>query len=70
MRHLELTVHGMTCGGCTARLKRVLEASAGVAAAEVVLAGGRVGVDYDEARIDPAAIERAIADAGFGVAAR
>jgi copper chaperone len=70
MRHLDLTVHGMTCGGCSARLKRVLDASAGVAAAEVVLDGGRVGVDYDEARTDAAAIERAIVDAGFGVAAR
>lgn len=70
MHHLQLTVQGMTCGGCAARLKRVLEASAGVAAAQIVLDGGRVDVDYDDARIDPAAIERAIVDAGFGVASR
>ena len=69
MHHLQLTVQGMTCGGCAARLKRVLEASAGVAAAQIVLDGGRVDVDYDDARIDPAAIERAIVDAGFGVVA-
>ncbi|MEB1530160.1 heavy-metal-associated domain-containing protein [Xanthomonas sp. WHRI 7945] len=70
MHHLQLTVQGMTCGGCAARLKRVLEASAGVAAAQIVLDGGRVDVDYDDARIDAAAIERAIVEAGFGVAAR
>jgi Copper chaperone len=69
MRHLDLVVHGMTCGGCTARLQRVLQASAGIATAEVVLEGGRVGVEYDDARTDPAAIARAIADAGFQVAA-
>ncbi|PPT87759.1 copper resistance protein CopZ [Xanthomonas theicola] len=60
----------MTCGGCSVRLQRVLEASAGVAAAQIVLDGGRVGVDYDDTRTDAAAIERAIADAGFGVAPR
>lgn len=70
MQHIELTVQGMTCGGCSARLQRVLEASAGVAAAQVVLEGGRVGVDFDEARTDPAAIARAIGEAGFGVVAR
>ncbi|AKK69011.1 heavy-metal-associated domain-containing protein [Xanthomonas translucens] len=70
MQHIQLTVHGMTCGGCAARLQRVLQASAGVAAALVVLDGGRVEVEYDAARIDAAAIERVIADAGFGVVPR
>jgi copper chaperone len=70
MRHLQLTVHGMACGGCSARLQRVLDARDGIAAAQVVLDGGRVAVDYDEARIDAAAIERAVADAGFVVAPR
>ncbi|KLD77952.1 heavy-metal-associated domain-containing protein [Xanthomonas hyacinthi] len=70
MRHLQLTVQGMTCGGCSARLQRVLQACAGVAAAQVVLDGGRVDVEYDDARIDAAAIERAIVEAGFGVVPR
>ncbi|CTP84509.1 heavy-metal-associated domain-containing protein [Xanthomonas graminis] len=70
MQHIELTVQGMTCGGCSARLQRVLQASAGVAAARVVLDGGRVEVEYDAERIDAAAIERVIVDAGFGVVPR
>lgn len=70
MRQLHLTVQGMTCGGCSARLQRVLQASAGVAAVQVVLDGGRVDVEYDDTRIDAAAIERAIVEAGFGVTAR
>ncbi|MCS3358697.1 heavy-metal-associated domain-containing protein [Xanthomonas translucens] len=67
---MQLTVQGMTCGGGAARLQRVLQASAGVAAALVVLDGGRVEVEYDAVRIDAAAIERVIADAGFGVVPR
>ncbi|UYK76342.1 heavy-metal-associated domain-containing protein [Xanthomonas sacchari] len=69
MHHLDLLVHGMSCGGCSARLQRVLDACPGVAASTVVLEGGRVGIDYDPARIDVATLEQAIADAGFSVVA-
>ena len=68
MEHIELTVDGMTCDGCSARLKRVLEAADGVQAARVDRPARRVAVDYDAARTGPAALREAVADAGFGVA--
>ena len=68
MEHIELTVDGMTCDGCSARLKRVLEAADGVQAARVERPARRVAVDYDPARTGPAALREAVADAGFGVA--
>ncbi len=68
MEHIELTVDGMTCDGCSARLKRVLEAADGVQAALIDRPSRRVAVDYDPARTGPAALREAVADAGFGVA--
>lgn len=69
MDTLELTVDGMTCGGCSSRLKRVLEGADGVQAASVVLETKQVSVGYDAGRIDAAAIKQLVADAGFSVAA-
>ncbi len=69
MEHIELTVDGMTCDGCSARLKRVLEAADGVQAALIERPSRRVAVDYDAGRTGPAAIREAVADAGFTVAA-
>lgn len=69
MSHIQLTVEGMTCTGCSNRLKRVLEGEDGVQSADVVLETKQVSVDFDGAVIDRAAIETAIADAGFTVAA-
>ncbi|EGD60670.1 hypothetical protein Y88_1751 [Novosphingobium nitrogenifigens DSM 19370] len=69
MSHIQLTVEGMTCTGCSNRLKRVLEGEDGVQSADVVLETKQVSVDFDSAVIDRAAIETAIADAGFSVAA-
>ena len=67
MSNIELKVDGMKCGGCSGRLKRVLEATAGVKAAEVVLETGRVTVDYAAADTGVDAIRTAIEDAGFTV---
>jgi len=69
MQQIELKVDGMTCSGCSGRLKRVLEATDGVKAAEVVLETKQVRVDYDSASIDLGAIHEAISDAGFSVIA-
>jgi len=65
MSTFNLSVHGMTCAGCTARLKRVLEAMDGVTTTEVVLETGQVRVDYENIGIDE--IKSVITDAGFVV---
>jgi len=67
MQQIELNVDGMTCHGCSGRLQRVLEATAGVSTAQVVLDTQHVTVDYDDTRIDPSVIYHAITDAGFSV---
>jgi len=65
MSTFNLTVHGMTCTGCTTRLKRVLAAMEGVVAIDIVLETGQVTVDRDG--IEAEAIKTAIIDAGFVV---
>jgi len=67
MQHIELTVDGMTCTGCSNRLQRVLEATDGVQAAHIVLETKQVTVEYNPARIGIAALHAAISDAGFKV---
>jgi len=67
MQQIELKVDGMTCSGCSGRLKRVLEATDGVRAAEIVLETKQVTVEYDEASIGTSVIHEAISDAGFSV---
>lgn len=67
MKHIELGVEGMTCGGCSGRLNRVLAAQDGVSRAVADHAGDRVEVDFDPSRIGEAEIRQAITEAGFSV---
>lgn len=67
MNEIQLSVTGMTCGGCVSSVQRVLTALPGVQRAEVSLTPGQARVTYDPTRIDRAALVQAIVDAGFGV---
>ncbi len=69
MSNIELKVDGMKCGGCSGRLKRVLEGTDGVNSTEIVLETKQVTVDFDDASIGVDAIKGVIADAGFTVMA-
>jgi len=60
-------IKGMTCGGCVASVKRVLEALPGVTTADVSLAGASANVRHDAARTDVAGLKRAVEEAGFEV---
>ena len=64
-RHFTVGVTGMTCAACAARIEKVLRRVPGVAAASVNLATEIARVDGD-ARVTSAAIEAAIARAGYG----
>ncbi len=64
----QLKVKGMTCSGCVASVKRVLEGVPGVKAADVSLAEGKATVRYDASVADAAQFKRAIEDAGFEAA--
>lgn len=61
-----LTIKGMTCGGCVASVKRVLEAVPGVKAADVSLAGGSAAVRHDDS-LDVSRLKTAVEEAGFEV---
>ena len=63
---LKFTVTGMTCAACSARVEKVTKAVPGVEKVEVNLLAGKMAV---EANGDvSAAIEKAVVDAGYGIA--
>ena len=58
----ELKIDGMTCGHCTAAVKKALERIAGVESAEVDLASGRARV---AGNADAALLVAAVQDEGY-----
>jgi copper chaperone len=67
MNTIQLSVTGMTCGGCVNSVKKVLAALPGVQNVDVTLEPGQANVEYDPAKIVPAAMIQAVIDAGYGV---
>ncbi|MEW6164122.1 MAG: heavy-metal-associated domain-containing protein [Pseudomonadota bacterium] len=65
METTTIKVAGMSCGGCTASVTKVLTELPGVAKAEVVLEPGQATVEFDAAQVTRAALCAAIEDAGF-----
>jgi copper chaperone len=58
----ELKIDGMTCGHCTAAVKKALERVAGVESAEVDLAAGRARI---AGNADAALLVAAVQDEGY-----
>lgn len=58
----ELKIDGMTCGHCSAAVKKALERVAGVGSAEVDLANGRARV---AGTVDAARLVAAVRDEGY-----
>lgn len=58
-------VSGMSCAGCAATVESTLAAQNGVKAARVNFAASSVMVDYDEDTVTPAALQKALQDAGY-----
>jgi copper chaperone len=69
MENTSFGVQGMTCGGCVASVKRVLEALPGVEKVDVTLTPGRATVAYDPQRVTAEAMRDAVQNAGYDVAA-
>lgn len=61
------TVTGMTCEHCVASVTEELSELDGVESVEVSLADGRVEV-RSAGPLDPAAVEAAVAEAGYALA--
>lgn len=62
---IELAIEGMTCASCVARIEKALKAVPGVTEASVNLATERATVRVVAAAIEAAALERAVAAAGY-----
>ena len=66
---VNLTVRGMTCGGCVRSVERKLGATPGVEKVAVDLAGASATVEYDPAQVKPEALAAAVRTLGFEVPA-
>lgn len=69
MERVEIRVDGMTCGGCVKSIQNALNNRDGVASAAADLDSSMVAIEFDSGVIQQDAIEQAIVDAGFSVAA-
>lgn len=65
METTTIKITGMSCGGCTASVAKVLGETPGVVKAQVQLSPGQAMVEYDPAKVTREALCAAIADAGF-----
>lgn len=61
-----LKTAGMTCGSCSSRITKALEALKGVAATEVDVEGGWVIVGYDTKAVTPQVLAEKVTASGFG----
>ena len=62
----DITVSGMTCAACSARVQRALEKAPGVTSANVNLMTGTATVSYDPATTSPDRLVSTIRDTGYG----
>jgi len=69
MEKVEIKVEGMTCGGCVKSIQNALNGRNGVDNAVADLEAGTVAIEFDGKLIQRTALEQAIVDAGFDVAA-
>ncbi|MGH8971760.1 MAG: heavy metal translocating P-type ATPase [Acidimicrobiia bacterium] len=65
---VELTVEGMTCGACSARIEKALRRHAGVVDAAVNFATGRARVAFDGAATTGAALAEVVTALGYPAA--
>jgi len=68
MQTATLNVSGMTCGGCVRSVSKVLNTLDGVVKTDVSLENKSAVVEYDEAKVNPAQLKRAVEEAGYEVA--
>ncbi len=60
-----IKIEGMSCQHCVVAVRKAVGLVAGVSAADVEI--GKASVTYDESKVNPADIHKAIEKAGFKV---
>ena len=66
MKKEKYNVTGMTCAACQANVTRCVQKLDGVEKVNVNLLSGQMTVDYDETKLDSAAIAQAVEGIGYG----
>ncbi|NUQ67371.1 MAG: cadmium-translocating P-type ATPase [Phycisphaerales bacterium] len=66
-RQIEVSISGMSCAACAARIEAALSKIAGVSGASVNFATKRAHIEFAGAAPDHAAVTRAIESLGYGV---
>ena len=67
MKFEEITVTGMTCASCSARVEKVVGKLPGVSAASVNLATEKLHLEYDEGQVTFEGVKKAVEEAGYGL---
>jgi copper chaperone len=67
MSELTLTIEGMSCQHCVMRVKKAIDAVAGVSKSDVVI--GRAVVSFDETKTSKQEISVAVEKSGYKIAA-
>lgn len=62
---LDLTVRGMTCAACSARIEKKLRATPGVVAATVNLAAEKATIEYNPAETGPSELMNTVTGLGY-----
>jgi len=65
LKETAITIGGMSCGHCVKRVKKALEALAGISKADVTI--GKAVISYDEAKLSENEINKAIENAGYQI---
>ncbi len=65
MASIKLSVSGMTCDHCVAKVEQALKDVDGVWGVVVELDGGTAEVDFDDAKAGPDALTEAVTAAGY-----
>ena len=68
METATVKIKGMTCMGCVASVKRVLQGIDGVTSVDVSLGEGEATLRYDSAVVNPERFKAAVEAAGYEVA--
>jgi P-type Cu+ transporter len=67
---MDFRVSGMSCASCVARIDKVLNTMPGVENAVVSFGTERATVDFDPSLVTSADLQKAVADAGYGLVPR
>lgn len=64
---ITLTIQGMSCQHCVNRVKKAIDAVAGVSSSQVIV--GSATIDFEPAQVSADALKKAVEEAGYTVTA-